>query len=36
LVAKTVRILRELSLEPATPDEARTMLGLKGAEHVGF
>ena len=36
MVAKTVRILRELSLEPATPDEARTMLGLKGAEHVGF
>ena len=36
LVAKTVRILRELSLEPATPDEARVMLGLKGAEHVGF
>ena len=30
LVAKTVRILRELSLEPATPDEARAMLGLKG------
>ena len=36
LVAKTVRILRELSLEPATPDEARSMLGLKGAEHVEF
>jgi uncharacterized protein (DUF849 family) len=36
LVAKTVRILRELSLEPATPDEARAMLGLKGVEHVGF
>jgi uncharacterized protein (DUF849 family) len=36
LVAKTVRILRELSLEPATPDEARAMLGLKGAEQVGF
>jgi uncharacterized protein (DUF849 family) len=30
-VAKIVRILRELSLEPATPDEARTMLALKGA-----
>ena len=30
-VAKIVRILRELSLEPATPDEARAMLGLKGA-----
>jgi uncharacterized protein (DUF849 family) len=36
LVAKVVRILRELSLEPATPDEARQMLGLKGAGNVGF
>jgi uncharacterized protein (DUF849 family) len=36
LVAKTVRILRELSLEPATPNEARAMLGLKGAANVGF
>jgi len=30
-VAKIVRILQELSLEIATPDEAREMLGLKGA-----
>jgi uncharacterized protein (DUF849 family) len=36
MVAKTVRILRELSLEPATPDEARAKLGLKGAENVAF
>jgi uncharacterized protein (DUF849 family) len=36
LVAKTVRILRELSLEPATPEEARAMLGLKGAADVAF
>ncbi|MDP9365556.1 MAG: 3-keto-5-aminohexanoate cleavage protein [Chloroflexota bacterium] len=36
LVAKVVRILRELSLEPATPAEARTLLGLKGREEVGF
>ena len=36
LVAKVVRILRELSLEPATPAEARAMLGLKGREAVGF
>ncbi len=36
LVAKVVRILRELSLEPATPTEARQLLGLKGAEHVAF
>ena len=28
---QTLRILRELSLEPATPEEARAMLGLKGA-----
>jgi uncharacterized protein (DUF849 family) len=31
-VAKMVRILDELSLEPATPAEARTLLGLKGAD----
>ncbi len=36
LVAKVVRILRELSLEPATPDEARELLQLKGAADVGF
>jgi len=36
LVAKIVRILRELSLEPATPNEARAMLHLKGAANVGF
>ena len=36
LVAKVVRILRELSLEPATPDEAREILQLKGAANVGF
>ena len=29
-VAKIVRILGELSLEVATPDEARQMLALKG------
>jgi uncharacterized protein (DUF849 family) len=36
MVAKTVRILCELSLEPATPDEARQMLALKGAANVAF
>ena len=36
MVAKIVRILRELSLEPATPDQARATLGLKGADRVGF
>lgn len=35
-VAKIIRILGELSLEVATPDEARTMLGLKGAANVAF
>jgi len=29
LVARTVRIIRELGKEPATPDEARQILGLK-------
>jgi len=28
LVARTVRIMRELDMEPATPAEAREMLGL--------
>ena len=36
LVAKMVRILGELSLEPATPDEARALLKLKGSDKVGF
>ncbi|MDP9356240.1 MAG: 3-keto-5-aminohexanoate cleavage protein [Chloroflexota bacterium] len=36
LVAKIRRILGELSIEVATPAEARQMLGLKGAENVGF
>jgi uncharacterized protein (DUF849 family) len=31
-VRKIRRILEELSLETATPDEARAMLGLKGRE----
>ncbi|MCC6944207.1 MAG: 3-keto-5-aminohexanoate cleavage protein [Thermomicrobiales bacterium] len=35
-VAKIVRILDELSLEVATPDEARQMLGLKGYGEVKF
>lgn len=35
-VAKIVRILGELSIDVATPDEAREMLGLKGADQVGF
>lgn len=35
-VAKVRRITEELSLEIATPAEARQMLALKGAENVGF
>jgi 3-keto-5-aminohexanoate cleavage enzyme len=30
LVERTVRIARELELSPASPDEARAMLGLRG------
>jgi uncharacterized protein (DUF849 family) len=33
-VAKIIRILRELSLEPATPQEARELLALKGADRA--
>ncbi|GIW04516.1 MAG: 3-keto-5-aminohexanoate cleavage protein [Thermomicrobiales bacterium] len=36
MVAKIVRILNELSLEIATPDEARAMLKLKGPDKVAF
>jgi uncharacterized protein (DUF849 family) len=35
-VAKIRRILDELSLEVATPDEARKILGLKGLDQVGW
>ncbi|MHC0054660.1 beta-keto acid cleavage family enzyme [Actibacterium sp. D379-3] len=35
-VAKIRHILEELSLEIATPDEARRMLGTKGRENVAF
>ena len=35
-VAKARRILEELGLEVATPDEARAMLKLKGKANVGF
>ena len=35
-VRKIRRILEELSLEVATPAEARTMLGLKGQDAVAF
>jgi uncharacterized protein (DUF849 family) len=36
LVAKIVRIARELGREPASPDEARQTLGLKGLSRVAF
>jgi uncharacterized protein (DUF849 family) len=35
-VEKIVRIARELGLEPATPDEARRILGLKGLDKVSW
>ena len=35
-VSKIRRILEELGHEIATPDDARTMLGLKGADRVNF
>lgn len=35
-VEKMIRIGRELGLEPATPDEARTILGLKGLDQVKY
>jgi len=35
-VEKIVRILREMGREPATPTEARDMLGLKGSDRVEF
>jgi uncharacterized protein (DUF849 family) len=35
-VAKIRRILEELGLEVATPDEARAILKLKGKNNVNF
>lgn len=35
-VEKIVRIAKELSIDIATPDEARQILGLKGGDKVGF
>jgi uncharacterized protein (DUF849 family) len=35
-VSKIRRILEELGLQVATPDEAREMLKLKGGRNVGF
>ena len=35
-VGKIVRILKELGREPASPEEARTRLGLKGQDRTAF
>jgi uncharacterized protein (DUF849 family) len=35
-VAKIIRIAKEFGIEPATPAEARKMLGLKGLDKVGY
>ena len=35
-VAKLTRIARELGIEPASPQEARKILGLKGIKKVNF
>jgi uncharacterized protein (DUF849 family) len=35
-VAKIIRIAKELGIQPATPDEARTILNLKGLENVNY
>jgi uncharacterized protein (DUF849 family) len=35
-VEKIIRVLREFGHEPATPDEARQTLGLKGLDKVNF
>jgi uncharacterized protein (DUF849 family) len=35
-VAKIIRIGKELGVEPATPTEARTILGLKGPDQVNY
>jgi uncharacterized protein (DUF849 family) len=35
-VSKIVRIAKELGLEPASPDEARQILNLKGLDQVNF
>ena len=35
-VEKIIKIARELGIEPATPDEARQLLGLKGLDKVNY
>jgi uncharacterized protein (DUF849 family) len=35
-MAKIIRIAKELGVQPATPDEVRKILGLKGLDQVAF
>lgn len=35
-VEKIIRIAKEHGMEPATPDEARSILGLKGIDSIKF
>jgi uncharacterized protein (DUF849 family) len=35
-VKMVINIAREMGLEPATPDEARQILGLKGLDKVAY
>jgi uncharacterized protein (DUF849 family) len=35
-VEKAIRIIRELGYEPATEDEARKLLQLKGIDNVNY
>jgi uncharacterized protein (DUF849 family) len=35
-VAKIIRIAKEFGVEPATPDEGRKILGLKGIDNVSY
>jgi uncharacterized protein (DUF849 family) len=36
LVEKAIRLAIEFDREPATPEDARRILGLKGKENVSF
>jgi len=36
LVEKAIRLAAEFDREPATPEDARRMLGLKGKDKVNF
>jgi uncharacterized protein (DUF849 family) len=35
-VERVVTMAKQLSIEPATPDEARKIIGLKGLQAVNF